>query len=68
MLEDTSIECKETRKCICSGSAGNVMSKAISAACPRQQRHIQEEILFSSAHKWSGSALDDEAMRGVFID
>lgn len=52
---------------IASGKVGNVTSKAIGASCPGQQRHVKEEIPFSSAHKWSGLALDDEAMRGIYI-
>jgi cation-transporting P-type ATPase E len=52
---------------VASGTIGNVTSKAIGAACPGQQRHVQEEIPFSSAHKWSGLAIDDGAMRGVYI-
>jgi cation-transporting P-type ATPase E len=52
---------------IASGNVGNITSKAIGASCPGQQRHVKEEIPFSSAYKWSGLALDDEAMRGIYI-
>lgn len=52
---------------VASGSVGNVTSKAIGVSCPGQQRHVKEEIPFSSAHKWSGLAIDDEAMRGSYI-
>ena len=52
---------------VASGSVGNVTSKAIGASCPGQQRRVKEEIPFSSAHKWSGLAIDDEAMRGSYI-
>ncbi len=52
---------------VASGSVGNVTSKAIEASCPGQQRRVKEEIPFSSAHKWSGLAIDDEAMRGSYI-
>ena len=52
---------------VASGSVGNVTSKAIEASCPGQQRRVKEEIPFSSAHKWSGLVIDDEAMRGSYI-
>src|SRR6266480_2554745 len=52
---------------VASGTTGNATSKAIGAACPGQRRHVKEEIPFSSVHKWSGVALDDEAMRGIYI-
>ncbi len=52
---------------IASSTAGNATSKAIGIACPGQQRHVQEEIPFSSVYKWSGLALDDGAMHGVYI-
>jgi cation-transporting ATPase E len=52
---------------IASITVGNTTSKAIGVACPGQQRQVQEEIPFSSAYKWSGLALDDEVMHGVYI-
>lgn len=52
---------------VASGTVGNTTSKAIGNECPGQQRHVLEEIPFSSAYKWSGLALDDDAMHGVYI-
>jgi len=52
---------------VASSTVGNATSKAIGVACPGQQHAVQEEIPFSSAYKWSGLALDGDAMRGVYI-
>src|SRR6266516_3675710 len=52
---------------VASSMVGNATSKAIGAACPGQQRQVLEEIPFSSAYKWSGLVLDDDAIRGVYI-
>ncbi len=52
---------------IASGSVGNTTSAAIGAACPGQARHVREELPFSSAYKWSGLVMDDEAVRGTYI-
>jgi cation-transporting ATPase E len=52
---------------IASGTTGNATSKAIGDACPGQKHQVTEEMPFSSAHKWSGMALDDEAMQGTYI-
>lgn len=52
---------------VASGSVGNTTSAAIGAACPGQARHVREELPFSSAYKWSGLVMDDEAMRGTYI-
>ena len=52
---------------VASGSVGNTTSAAIGKACPGQARHVREELSFSSAYKWSGLVIDDEAMRGTYI-
>lgn len=48
----------------------NATSEAIAAACGSsalRELHIREEIAFSSKRKWSALAIDDEAMRGVYV-
>jgi cation-transporting P-type ATPase E len=52
---------------VASSTVGNATSEAIGVACSGQQRQVQEEIPFSSAYKWSGLALDDKVMFGVYI-
>ncbi len=52
---------------VASGSVGNTTSAAIGTACPGQARHVREEVPFSSAYKWSGLVMDDEAMQGTYI-
>ena len=52
---------------VASSTVGNATSKAIGDACQGQQHKVQDEIPFSSAYKWSGLALDDDAMQGVYI-
>src|SRR2546427_1696332 len=52
---------------VASGSVGNTTSAAIGAACPGQAHHVREELPFSSAYKWSGLVMDDEAVRGTYI-
>jgi cation-transporting ATPase E len=52
---------------VASASVGNTTSAAIGAACPGQARHVREELPFSSAYKWSGLVMDDEAVRGTYI-
>jgi cation-transporting P-type ATPase E len=52
---------------VASSTVGNATSKAIGVSCPGQQQEVQEEIPFSSVYKWSGLALDGDAMHGVYI-
>ena len=70
-LHSLGIEEAEVRRLlgdyVASGSVGNTTSAAIGTACPGQPRHIREELPFSSAYKWSGLVIDDEAMQGTYI-
>ncbi len=65
--EDTSELRQRLGDFIASSTVGNATSKAIGIACPGQQRQVQEEIPFSSVYKWSGLALNDDVMHGVYI-
>ena len=51
-------------------SVGNTTSAAIGAACGRKASHslpVHEEVLFSSARKWSALAVDDGQRRAVYV-
>lgn len=51
-------------------SSSNATSAAIRAVYADQAKpglHVQEEIPFSSARKWSALVIDDEALRGVYV-
>jgi cation-transporting ATPase E len=52
---------------VASVTAPNSTSAAIAKACPGQARQVREEVAFSSARKWSALALDDPALRGVYV-
>lgn len=52
---------------VMSSSVGNTTSSAIGTACPGQAHQVREELPFSSAYKWSGLVIDDEAMQGTYI-
>jgi cation-transporting ATPase E len=53
---------------IASMSAGNRTADALSAAFPGQKHAtIQEEVIFSSALKWSAVSFDDNKLRGVYV-
>jgi cation-transporting ATPase E len=41
--------------------------EAIREACAGKARHVVEEAQFSSERKWSAQALDDQALRGVYV-
>jgi cation-transporting ATPase E len=46
---------------------GNATSAAIGAACPGQRRHINQEVPFSSARKWSALSFDDAELQGAYV-
>jgi cation-transporting P-type ATPase E len=51
-------------------TSSNATSAALRATCADQVQtglSIREEIPFSSERKWSSLAVDDEAMRGVYM-
>ena len=53
-------------------SSRNATSRAIEMACPLQDKsngelHVQEEVAFSSAWKWSALSLDGTEFRGIYI-
>jgi len=50
-----------------SASASNRTSEAIAEACQGQARPVHDEAPFSSAHKWSAIAFDDDDLRGVYV-
>ena len=47
--------------------AGNRTTRTLAEACAGQERTVREEVPFSSARKWSALAIDDAAMRGLYV-
>jgi cation-transporting ATPase E len=52
---------------VASASSRNRTAGAIAEACGGQERHVREEVPFSSGRKWSALAFDDGALRGVYV-
>src|SRR5689334_8479641 len=52
---------------VASISAGNRTAEALGAACAGQARPVREEVVFSSAQKWSAVVFADAARPGVYV-
>lgn len=52
---------------IASSTAQNRTAEAIAEACPGQRRATAQEIVFSSARKWSAVVFDDPMRQGLYV-
>jgi cation-transporting ATPase E len=70
-LQPVGLEEEELRRIlgdfVASASDRNRTTDAIAAAFGGRRRSVRAEVPFSSARKWSGLAVDDAAMRGVYV-
>ncbi len=50
-----------------SGSTSNATTRAIAQGCQGERLPVREEVLFSSARKWSALTFSQEELRGSFV-